>query len=180
LVAGSIPAEPRTYDVLTEDFSVRDMLEMLLGPDGKRKLRLRRKTNSELFALYDSQLVLKHRSPDAVAEARRVLGHFKTYLGEYSPSPELAAGFLAQFKKRSCRNAPDDIHSWLLRQIRAVVRFQEDEAMTKCWAERSRIRHQEHVFFECSREQVSGWTSVSPVANDGLCADETRSSLHGI
>jgi hypothetical protein len=29
-----------------------------------------------------------------------VLGHFKTYLGEYSPSPELAAGFLAQFQDR--------------------------------------------------------------------------------
>jgi hypothetical protein len=55
LVAGSIPAEPRTCDVSTEELSVRDMLQMLLGPDGKRKLRLRHKTNSELFALYTDE-----------------------------------------------------------------------------------------------------------------------------
>ncbi len=73
---------------------------MILGTDGKRKLRLRRKTNSELFSLYDSQLILKHRSQAAVEEARRVLGHFKDYLEEYPPTPELAAGFLAQFKDR--------------------------------------------------------------------------------
>ena len=100
LVVGPNPTEPRTYDVLTEDFSVRDMLEMILGTDGKRKLRLRHKTNSELFALYDSQLILKHRSQDALEEARRVLSHFKAHLGEYPPTPELAVGFLAQFKDR--------------------------------------------------------------------------------
>jgi integrase/recombinase XerD len=76
------------------------MLEMILGTDGKRKLRLRHKTNAELFALYDSQLILKHRSNDALEEARRVLGHFTAYLGQYPPSPELAVAFLAQFKNR--------------------------------------------------------------------------------
>jgi integrase len=85
---------------LTEDFSVSEMLEMILGTDGKRKLRLRHKPNGELFTLYDSQLILKHSSHDALDEARRVLGHFKAYLGEYPPTPELAAGFLAQFKDR--------------------------------------------------------------------------------
>ena len=73
---------------------------MLLGTDGKRKLRLRRKTNSELFILYESQLKLKHSSNDAFEEAKRVLGHLKTYLGEIPPTPELAAGYLAQFKDR--------------------------------------------------------------------------------
>jgi integrase len=97
LVAGSIPAEPRTVDVLTEEFTIREMLEVLMGQEGKRKLRLRRKTNDELFALYDSQLVLKHRSADGLKEARRVLGHYRDYLGQYPPTPELAASFLAQF-----------------------------------------------------------------------------------
>ncbi len=73
---------------------------MILGSDGKRKLRLRHKTNDELFTLYDDQLVLKHSSKDGLKEARRVLGHFKTHLGQYSPSPELAVAFLAQFKDR--------------------------------------------------------------------------------
>jgi hypothetical protein len=93
LVAGSIPAEPRTTDVLSEDFSIREMLEALIGPEGKRKLRLRHKTNDELFALYDSQLVLEHRSPVALAEARRFLGHYRALLGQYPPTPELAASF---------------------------------------------------------------------------------------
>ncbi len=100
LVAGSIPAEPRTIDVLSEDFGIREMLEVLMGSEGKRKLRLRHKTNDELFALYDSQLVLKHRSIDALAEARRFLGHYRAFLGQYPPSPELAASFLAKFSER--------------------------------------------------------------------------------
>ena len=73
---------------------------MLLGSDGKRKLRLRHKTNAELFKLYDSQLVLKHRSAGGLEESRRLLRHFKDYLGEYPPTPEVAASFLAQFKDR--------------------------------------------------------------------------------
>ena len=73
---------------------------MLLGTDGKRKLRLRHKTNSELFNEYENVLILKHRSSDALVEARRVLGHFKTHLGQWPPTPELAMSFLAQFKDR--------------------------------------------------------------------------------
>jgi hypothetical protein len=97
LVAGSIPAEPRTVAVLTEEFTISEMLEVLMGQGGKRKLRPRRKTNDELFALHDSQLVLKHRSADGLKEARRVLGHYRDHLGQYPPTPELAASFLSQF-----------------------------------------------------------------------------------
>jgi hypothetical protein len=77
LVAGSIPAEPRTCDVLSENFGIHEMLEVLLGAEGKRKIRLRRKTNTELFHLYGNQLVLRHRSHDALKEAQRVLRHFQ-------------------------------------------------------------------------------------------------------
>jgi len=73
---------------------------MILGTDGKRKLRLRHKTNDELFALYDNQLVLKHSSRDGLEEARRVLRHFRAFIEEYPPSPELAAAFLVQFRNR--------------------------------------------------------------------------------
>jgi len=68
-----------------------------LGSEGKRKIRLRRKTNAELFQLYEAQLVLRHRSKEALQEAKRVLSHFREYLGEFPPSPEIAAAFLAQF-----------------------------------------------------------------------------------
>jgi integrase len=67
---------------------------------GKRRLRLRHKSNPELFHLYDSQLGLRHRSPEGLQEARRVLGHFQEYLGAFPPSPELAANFLAGFRSR--------------------------------------------------------------------------------
>ena len=103
LVAGSIPAGPTTGDFPAEEVSVREMLLMLLGTDGRRKLRLRHKSNAELFQLYDAELVLKHRSGKALYEARRVLAHFRTYLGEYPASPELAVGYLAQYA--SCRPA---------------------------------------------------------------------------
>jgi hypothetical protein len=39
---------------------------MLMGPDDKRKLRLRHRTNAELFPLYDNQFVLKHSSQPAI------------------------------------------------------------------------------------------------------------------
>ncbi|MFC1977508.1 tyrosine-type recombinase/integrase [Chloroflexota bacterium] len=97
MVAGSNPAEPRTSTFSTEEFDIREMLGVLLGTEGKRKIRLRRKTNEELFTLYDAQLALRHRSIDALGEAKQVLGHFQKYLGEYSPSPELAVGSLSQF-----------------------------------------------------------------------------------
>jgi integrase/recombinase XerD len=76
------------------------MLEMLWGSEGKRKIRLHRKTNTELFQLYEAQLILRHRSQEALEEAKRVLSHFREYLGEFPPSPEIAAAFLAQFADR--------------------------------------------------------------------------------
>jgi integrase/recombinase XerD len=84
----------------TEEFTLREMMEVLMGSDGKRKLRLHHKTNGELFELYQSQLFIRHRSKDALEEAKRVLGHFRAFLGEYPPNPELGVSFLAQFAGR--------------------------------------------------------------------------------
>ncbi|MDP2920311.1 MAG: hypothetical protein Q8O43_08865 [Dehalococcoidia bacterium] len=71
------------------------MLDVLPGSDGKRKIRLRRKTNSELFQLYESQLALRQRSGEALSAGKRVLLHFREYPGEFPPSPETAEAFLA-------------------------------------------------------------------------------------
>ncbi|MBI2935087.1 MAG: tyrosine-type recombinase/integrase [Chloroflexi bacterium] len=70
-----------------------------MGSEGKRKLRLRNKTNQELFGLYEAELALRHRSCDALDEAKRVLGHLAAFLGEYPPSPELATAFLSKFAR---------------------------------------------------------------------------------
>ena len=64
-----------------------------MGSEGKRKIRLHRKTNTELFQLYEAQLILRHRSKEALEEAKRVLSHFREYLGEFPPSPEIAVSF---------------------------------------------------------------------------------------
>jgi integrase len=72
------------------------MLEMVLGSEGKRKLRLRHKTNDELFRLYDAQLILRYQTKDTLGEARRLMRHFREFLGEFSPTPELATSFLAE------------------------------------------------------------------------------------
>jgi len=72
-------------------------LEVLLGNDGRRKMRLRRRTNAELFQLYEGELSLRHRSREAKEEAQRLLGHFQKFLGQYPPSAELATKFLARF-----------------------------------------------------------------------------------
>jgi integrase len=73
---------------------------MLLGEDGKRRLRLRYMTNSELFSCYDSELVLRNQSRKGLYEARRILRHFEDFLGQYPPTPELGRKFLAQFVER--------------------------------------------------------------------------------
>jgi len=67
----------------------------LLGPEGKRRLRLRRMTNNELFQLYDSDLVLRLRNAKNLSDTRKILTKFKQYLSGFPLSPELAKGFLA-------------------------------------------------------------------------------------
>jgi len=117
LVAGSNPAEP-TFEAnfpqnasdsfkksqvlpeVTEILQLRELLHILLGSKGRRQLELRQKTNRELFALYDGELVFHHRSERGLHEAKRILGHFHNYLGEYPPTPELAKSFLARFSNR--------------------------------------------------------------------------------
>ena len=62
-------------------------------------MRLRRLTNDELFLLYESDLSLRHRSTDALEEAKRVLSHFKEFLGSFPPTPELAVSYVSQFAR---------------------------------------------------------------------------------
>jgi len=83
--------------------SIRELLETLLGPEGKRRLRLRHMTNSELFQLYDSDLVLRLHNAKNLSDTRKILNKFKQYLNDFPPSPELAKGFLAQYTDRKPR-----------------------------------------------------------------------------
>ena len=58
LVVGSNPTEPTRVAGSTAGLlEIRELLGLLLGTDGRRKLELRQKTNQELFKLYDAELV---------------------------------------------------------------------------------------------------------------------------
>ncbi len=69
-------------------------------------MELRQKTNDELFTLYEGELAFHHRSARGIHEAKRVLGHFRNYLGEYPPTPELGKSFLSTFKDRKATTLP--------------------------------------------------------------------------
>ncbi|MFC2019518.1 tyrosine-type recombinase/integrase [Chloroflexota bacterium] len=78
-------------------------MAVLLGPEGRRRLALRDKTNSELFQIYDNDLVLRLNNPKNLGDTRTMMAHFQEFLGEYPPSPELAKKFLVQFADRMPR-----------------------------------------------------------------------------
>ncbi|MFC1847935.1 tyrosine-type recombinase/integrase [Chloroflexota bacterium] len=96
MVVGSNPAGPITNDFLSEVLNLREMMEVLLGTEGRRKLRLQKKPNSELFELYAGELTIRHRSAAALKEAKRLLGHFESFLDSNPPTAELATSFLAR------------------------------------------------------------------------------------
>jgi len=64
---------------------------------------LRQMTNDELFKQYDNDLLLRLRNTKNLSDTRKTLAHFREYLGQYPPSPELAKSFLAQFVNRKPR-----------------------------------------------------------------------------
>jgi len=74
-----------------------------LGPEGRRRLELRHKSNDELFSLYDAELVLRIRNERNLEQERQLLSKFHEYLNSYPLSPELAKGFLSLYSNRKPR-----------------------------------------------------------------------------
>ena len=91
------------YGLHNDELPIRELLGVLLGPEGKRRLRLRHMTNDDLFQLYDSDLVLRFHNVKNLSDTRKILTKFKQYLNDFPPSPELAKGFLAQYADRKPR-----------------------------------------------------------------------------
>ncbi|NQT48506.1 MAG: hypothetical protein HQ578_05980 [Chloroflexi bacterium] len=79
----------------SEEFSLRELVEMLLGEEGRRKLVLRQKRNDELFHLYETELVLRLRSQQNLDETKDFLRKFQDYLGEFPPSTETCLPYLS-------------------------------------------------------------------------------------
>ena len=102
-VTGSNPVLPTIASVLSEELLLTELLEAVLGLEGRRRLMLRRLNNDGLFELYDSDLVLRLRNPKNLSDNRKMLIRFKEYLDGCPPSPELAKAFLSQFANRKPR-----------------------------------------------------------------------------
>jgi len=77
-----------------------DVLGILLGNKGRKYLELRQKSNGELFSLYEGELAFHHRSARGINEAKRILNHFRNYLGGSTPTPDLAKSFLSTYTNR--------------------------------------------------------------------------------
>lgn len=86
-----------------ETLNIRELLEVLLGPEVRRRLMLRNLPNTELIRLYESELVLKLHNAKNLRDTRNTLSRFMSHLGAYPPSPELAKNFLAQYTNRKPR-----------------------------------------------------------------------------
>jgi hypothetical protein len=90
-VTGSSPVSPTIASVLGQDLPLSVVLEALLGPDGKRRLRLRHMQNEELFKIYDSEPALRLHNAKNLSDTRKILSRFLLeYLSGYPPTPELA------------------------------------------------------------------------------------------
>ena len=102
-VTRSSRVPPTTASVLDEELPLRELLETLLGPEGRRRLRLRHMTNEELFKLYNSELLLRLHNAKDLSDHRRILNKFKKYVGAFPITVELAKGFLSQYTDRKPR-----------------------------------------------------------------------------
>jgi site-specific recombinase XerD len=74
-----------------------------MGPEGRRILSLRDKTNDELFRLYTDDLTLRLHNEKNLRDTKTLLMHFQDHLSVEKPSREAAKAFLAQYAKRKAR-----------------------------------------------------------------------------
>jgi hypothetical protein len=59
--------------------------------------------NNELFKQYYAEVILRLRNPRNLQDTRRLLGLFKSYIGEFPPTAQLAKSFLVQYANRKPR-----------------------------------------------------------------------------
>jgi len=74
-----------------------------VDPDYARRLEIRKMSNRDLFKRYDTELLLRLHNKKNLSDTRKILGRFEAFLGERSPSTDLAKEFLAQYSDRKPR-----------------------------------------------------------------------------
>ena len=89
-VNGSRPLAPiflKKYTVL-EELPLRDLISILIGDEGRRRMENRNKTNDQLFTDYYNLLLTSHFRR-YLYEAKRTLNKFHGFLGEFPPAIDL-------------------------------------------------------------------------------------------
>jgi hypothetical protein len=66
-----------------EELPLRELLETLLAPESRRRLKLRHMTNNAVFQLYGDDLVLRLYNAKNLSDTRKVLARLKAYLSGY-------------------------------------------------------------------------------------------------
>ena len=79
------------------------LLKVLLGPEGRRQLEMRRMANEQLFENYDNELVLRLHNVKNLRDTRIILGKFKEQLDNQPPTAQKAKNFLAPYAQKQPR-----------------------------------------------------------------------------
>ncbi len=116
-----------------------------MGPEARRRLKLRNLPNAELLRLYDSEIVLRLHNAKNLSDTRRKLAQFIGYLGNFPPSAELAKSFTAQFANHKPRTLyryaqmvkafmkwyGDPIPDLKVKVPKSIPKYTEDEEIDK-------------------------------------------------
>ena len=94
------PLFPRKDVSSNLDSTIQELLLSLLDEKGRRRLLLKTKANTELFALYKDELGLRIRNQRNLDRYSQVLDQFHQFLGDRPSSSLLAKSFLAKWSKR--------------------------------------------------------------------------------
>ena len=88
-----------TKAMVPEELPLRELLMMLLGKQGKRRMQNKTKSNDQVFSDY-YDLISNTNSPKCLYESKRIMEKFRTFMGQFPPSIELAVQFLSRFQDR--------------------------------------------------------------------------------
>jgi len=103
-VTGSNPVSPTTSPVLFQkEPPVLEIMDLLLGPELRRRLMARQMSNDELFLKYRPELLLKIHNQLNLKGDIALLQKFRGFLGDSRPSPSLAKEFISLYYQRSLR-----------------------------------------------------------------------------
>jgi site-specific recombinase XerD len=87
--------------LLQKESPVLEALEIIFGPELKRRLMVKQMSNDELFLKYQPELLLKIHNEINLKNDIVLLDKFRKFLGDSRPSPSLAKEFISRYHHHS-------------------------------------------------------------------------------